>query len=434
MTWRLTVVDGADAKRYFPLPDTGSVVIGNSHKFADICLHDLLVARVHCQLDVEDNVVTVTAMSDDKDTRVDGQKISMQLLKEGQVLRVGNSHMRLEPDLPIEEQEEVLDAEVVDDAEAVDGPGASDDTVEAEVVDTAEAEPAAPPKLDWGALEKLSGFTLGHFQLGAVLGRGHTGVTFRARDTEAHREVAVKVIGPAFPAEPKELQRFAGVIRKIANIRHPHLVTWYAAGRSSRYVWIAQELVEGESLAQVFKRGQSSSLILKWRNALKLAIDLAKALDFLFQKHIIHGNLTPANVLVGLDRTVKLNDLMYEEAMRSSKWYDEQLEQKLLSELAYIAPERLQEGAFLDAGSDIYSLGALVYARMTSKPPFEADSPGEMLEAITSGKLVPPRKIVPGCPEDFEAVVLKMLAHNQEDRYQSPTQLMEDLERLNSSL
>jgi protein kinase-like protein/type III secretion system (T3SS) inner membrane Yop/YscD-like protein len=432
MTWRLTVVDGADAKRYFPLPDTGTVVIGNSHKHSDICLHDLLVARVHCQLDVEDDVVTVTALSEDKDTRVDGQKVSMHLLREGEILRVGNSHMRLEPDVPVVE-EEAVDADVVEDVEAVDEV-AADDTVEADVVETAEAKPAAPPQLEWGVLEKLSGYTLGHFQLGPVLGRGHTGVTFKARDTEARREVALKVIGPAFPAAPQELQQFARVIRKIADIRNENLVTWFAAGRSSRYVWIAQELVEGESLAQVLKRGQSASMILKWRNALKLGIDLAKALDFLFKRRIVHGNLTPGNVLVGTDRNAKLNDLMFEEAMRSSKWHDEQLEEKLLADLPYLAPERLEEGAYWDAASDIYSLGALVYARLTSRPPFEATSPGEMLEAISTGKLVPPREIVRGCPEDFEAVVLKMLAHNQEDRYQSPTQLMQDFDRLNASL
>jgi hypothetical protein len=436
MAWRLVVVDGADADRFFPMPDSGSVIIGNSHKHADICLHDLLVARIHCQLDVEDGIITVTAMSDDKDTRINGEKISMQLLKEGDTLRVGNSHLKLEPDVPVEE--DVLDAEVVDDVEAIDEDiptvGSVEDTAHAEVVDTAEAEPAAPPQLEWGSMEKLAGYTLGHFQLGQVLGRGHTGVTFRARDTEARREVALKVIGPSFPAAPEELQQFARVIRKVASIRHENLVTWYAAGRSSKYVWIAQELVEGESLAQVLKRGQSASLILKWRNSLKLGIDLCKALDFLFKRHITHGNLTPANVLINLDRTAKLNDLMFEEAMRSSKWYGEQLEEKLLADLPYLAPERLQEGAYWDAAADIYSLGALVYARMTGRPPYEANTPGEMMEAITTGKIIPPREIVRGCPEDFQTVILKMLAHNQEDRYQSPTALMDDLDRLNASL
>jgi serine/threonine protein kinase len=423
MPWRLLVVDGADAKRFFPIPESGSVVIGNSHKHADICLHDLLVARVHCQLDIEDGRVTVTALSDDKETRVNGQKISTHTMEMGEVLRVGNSHLRLEPD---PDAEEVVEAEVAEEPAEV--------LTAVESAEQAPAEPAPVPRLSWDELDKLSGHTLAHFEIGPVLGRGHTAVTFKARDTEARREVALKVIGPAFPASGDELQQFARVIRKVAAIQEEHLVTWYAAGKTSRYVWISQELVEGESLAQVFKRGQSASLILKWRNALKLGIDLAKALDFLAKRNIIHGNLTPANVLIGLDRTAKLNDLMFEEAMRSSQWYGERLEAKLLAELPYLAPERLEEGDYWDRAADIYSLGALIYARLTSRPPFEGSTPSAIIEAIRTGNLVKPRDIVRGCPDEFQAVVLKMLAHNPEHRYETPAQLLEALDRLNASL
>jgi serine/threonine protein kinase len=184
----------------------------------------------------------------------------------------------------------------------------------------------------------------------------------------------------------------------------------------------------------VLNRGETASLVLKWRNALKLGIDLSRALDGLFQRKIIHGNLTPANVLIGLDREVRLNDLMYEEALRGSQWYNKRLEAKLLAELPYMAPERLEEGAYYDSVADIYSLGALVYARLTSRPPFLAKTPAAMIQAIREGNLVKPREIIRGCPEKFEAVILKMLAHNQEDRYATPAQVLEELDRLNASL
>jgi serine/threonine protein kinase len=238
----------------------------------------------------------------------------------------------------------------------------------------------------------------------------------------------LKVIGPEFPASPEELQQFARTIRKVAAIHEPHLVPWYAAGRTARYVWISQEYNEGESLDQVLKRGQTASTMLKWRNALKLATDLAKALDLLHKRHIIHGNLTPANVLIGLDRTAKLNDTMYEEALSGSKWQTSRLEKKLLAELPYRAPERLEEGSYWDAAADIYSLGALTYTRLVSVPPFQGKTPGDIIDAIQQGKLVKPRDIIRGCPEQFEAIVLKMLAHNQEDRYEKPEQLLNDLE------
>jgi Protein kinase domain/Inner membrane component of T3SS, cytoplasmic domain len=447
MPWRLMVVDGADADRYFPLPDNGTRVIGNSHKYSDICLNDLLMARVHCQVDVEDGQVKVTALADDKDTLVNGQKVKESALQSGEVLRVGNSHLRLEPDVPeeeITEFEEVDGFEEVDDGNdtvevvAVDG----EEPVEVEAVEAVEAEPVEavaveveavepdpPPSLDWKNLHKLSGHTLAHFEIGPVLGRGHYGVVFRARDTDARREVALKVIGPDFPVKPEELKQFARTIRVIAEIQEDHLVRWWAAGRTAKYVWISQELVEGESLAEFMKKPEPHSKV-RWRNALKLGIDIATALDCLCKRKVIHGDLTPANVIIGLDRTAKLNDLMFENALRGSSWYDAQLEQKLLAELPYLPPERLEERAYLNEVSDIYSLGALVYLRLTGRPPFEGATPNQIIDKIQSGQFEKPKKIIKECPMDFQVVIMKMLAHDQEERYQQPAELLNALESI----
>jgi uncharacterized protein with HEPN domain len=440
MPWRLTVIDGADKGRYFPLGDTGSVVIGNSHKHCDVCLHDLLVARVHCQVDAEDGRVGVTALTEDKDTLVNGQKVRQADLVPGEVLRVGNTHMRLDPDKEedpddIVEADEVVDPDEVLDAEVVDdGPIEVVEVVaEAEEVIEAELKPEPVPRLPWKELEKLRGVTVGHFEIGDLVGRGITAVTFRARDREARREVALKVIGPDFPANGGELQQFAKAIQKVAQIAEDHLVPWYAAGRTNKYVWISQELVEGESLAHVLQRSQTASTMLKWRNALKLGLDLAKALDCLHKRHIVHGDLTPANVIIGVDLTAKLNDTLYAEALKDSQWYGERLERKLLAQLPYLAPERLEEGDYWDGLADIYSLGVLVYTRLTGQLPYRPGKPGDMIEAIRSGNLIKPRDIIRGCPERFETVVLKMLAHNQEDRYQTPEQLLHDLEGLKTA-
>ena len=252
MPWRLLVIDGADTRRFFPLPDSGTVVVGNSHKHADICLNDLVMARIHCEVAVENDVVTVNALSDDRETRIQGQKIASGVLHPGEVLRVGNTQLRLEAD---------------------DGQKPKDD--EDDDVEVLEEATKEPPQVAWKEMERLSGHRIGHFDVLRVIGRGHTAVTFRAHDAENKREVALKVVGPAFSAAPEELQHFARVIRKVAAISEEHLVTWYSAGRSNKYVWIAQELIEGESLKNMLERGQTASMMLKWRNALKLAIDLA---------------------------------------------------------------------------------------------------------------------------------------------------------------
>jgi eukaryotic-like serine/threonine-protein kinase len=452
MPWRLMVVDGADADRYFPLPDNGTRVIGNSHKYSDICLNDLLMARVHCQVDIEDGQVKITALAEDKDTLVNGQKVKESNLQSGEVLRVGNSHLRLEPDAhedEITEFEEVdgfeevgedgtaeviavdgeapVEVEALEVAEAIEAVEA--EPVEAEPVEVEAVEPEPPPSLDWKNLHKLTGHTLGHFEIGPVLGRGHFGVVFRCRDTDARREVALKVIGPNFPAKPEELKQFARTIRTIAEIQEDHLVRWWAAGRTSRYVWIAQELVEGESLAEFMKKPEPNSKV-RWRNALKLGLDIATALDCLHKRRVIHGDLTPANVIIGLDRSAKLNDLMFEHALRGSNWYDTQLEQKLLAELPYLPPERLEERAYLNEVADIYSLGALVYLRLTGRPPFEGATPNQIIERIQNGQFEKPKKIIKECPMDFQAAIMKMLAHDQEERYQKPADLLNALESI----
>src|SRR5262249_49761986 len=150
-------------------------------------------------------------------------------------------------------------------------------------------------------------------------------------------EVALKIIGPDFPSAGSELQQFASAIKRVAEINEEHLVSWYAAGRTQKYVWISQELVEGESLAHVLERAQTASAMMKWRNALKLGIDLGTALDCLAKRKIIHGDLTPPNVMIGLDLNAKLNDTLYSDSLKSSKWFGERMEKKFLRQLPYLA-------------------------------------------------------------------------------------------------
>ena len=435
MLWRLLVVDGADADRYFPLPESGTRIIGNSHKYSDICLNDLVMARIHCQVDVEDGRVKLTAVAEDRDTYVNGQKITEHELQPGEIIRIGNSHLRFEPEPPAPEVIEGFE-EVDDDAgeivEVVDGD--SEEIVELEAADddppvVPADDPPSPPTLDWDHLNELTGHTLAHFEIGPVLGRGHFGVTFRARDTEMRREVALKVIGPKFPANADELKKFARAMAKTATIQNEHLVRFWSAGRSSKYVWISQEFVEGESLAELIKKPETNPKV-RWRNALKLGIDIAQGLRCLYDRHIVHGDLTPTNVLIGLDRTAKLNDLMFDAALSGSEWYDEKLEPKLLAELPYLPPERLEERGYLNEVSDIYSLGTLIYVRLTGRPPFLGATPNQIIDKIQQGLFEKPKKIVKECPMDFQAAIMKMLAHNQEDRFQTPSDVVDALESI----
>ncbi len=413
---RLMVIDGADEGRSFPLFEGNKFVIGNSRKHSDICLHDLYVSRVHCELDVSEDTVVLSGLEDSQQgTLLNGQKIGgPAVLKFGDVIRVGNSYLRFQHD---EDEEEEEDDEVVE-------------AVEAEPETPKPAESVAVgglPKLTPERLKELSGHTLGHYEVGSVLGTGHCGMVFRARDTKKDKVVALKVFSPEFPKNDKELQKFVQAMKSRLPLRHPNLVGVHGAGKNGPYCWLALEYVEGESLTQVLERLAQARKI-DWRRGLRVALHVGRALQYLHRNHFLHGNITPRNVLIGIDKVARLNDLMLSKALEGSAVHLASLQARAPAELAYLAPEQTEDNAFVDELSDVYSLGVAVYALLTGRPPFLGETPEETLDLIRQGALVKPSHYQETIPESMERVVLRMLARFQEDRYQSPTQLLGDLE------
>jgi serine/threonine protein kinase len=400
MPWRLQVIDGADMRQAFPLVAAGRMVIGSNRKQTDICLHDLYVARTHCQLEVDGERIVVNDLENTAGVFVNGQKVKQQELHPGDVLRVGNSHLRLEP------SETAAPARVEPSA---DKP--------ANGAPPAEAQP-----------DELIGQVLGHYELASVLGQGHHGVVYRATDQKTNQVVALKVLAAEFPAGEAELQTFVKTMKARIGLRHDHLVNLVGAGKTHGACWMALEYIEGESLAQTLVRiGQPGKNA--WQHALRLAIHVARALDYLHQHHTFHGNLTPQNVLIRLsDKVVKVGDLMLTKALDGSALQQARIEEKLLAEMPYLSPEQANPDAFVDELTDLYSLGALVYARLTGKPPYQGETPEETLELIAEGPLRKPREYQAAIPELMEKAVLKMLARHQEDRYQTPAELLGVLE------
>jgi serine/threonine protein kinase len=400
------VIDGADQGQTFWLPEAGTVVIGNSHKHCDVCLHDLYVGRTHCHLEIEGDQVLVRALDTPTGTLVNGAKVSSHELKLGDVIRAGNSHLRLE---------------------MADG---ADPSPAGAATARAAEEPRKRGPLPLDELGELSGDTLGHYQLGPVLGRGHCGVVFRAHDVKKDEAVALKVLSADFPADEGEMQRFVRCVKPLLPLRHPNLVGLHGAGKSGPYVWIAQELVEGDSLTAVLGELRGARKI-KWRRAWRVAVGLARALEFLRQHHLVHGNITPANILIqASDGQARLNDLFLLKALEGSQLQQATLENKLLAELPYLSPEHIDPNATADDLSDLYSLGVVVYALLTGRPPFEGDAPDETLERIRTALPENPKRFQRSIPAEFQAVVLKMLAKHPEDRYPTPTALLADLQQI----
>jgi pSer/pThr/pTyr-binding forkhead associated (FHA) protein len=441
---RLLCIDGADQGQSFVLPESGIVSVGKDRHKADIYLHDLHVPRVSCELAIDGETVMVKHVAGVNGTLINNQKITEQALRPGEVLRVGNTHLRLElfvagdevgkfssageseDDSPIEVVEE--DSESVDDVEVVE------DDVEEEVEVVEEAQEEAPESVRLlhvlrEKLTQLSGHVFGHYKLGAVLGTGRCGVVFRAEHAETGAVVALKVFLPLFPHGDAELTRFARVMKGLLPLRHPHLVTLSAAGKTGAYTWVAREFIEGESLADLLRRlGKSQHL--DWRLGYRLANQLGRALDFARKHHLRHGKITPANILLQRnDKGAKLADLMLGSALEGSRLWLAGLEHRPMGELAYLSPEQASPDAFVDELSDIYSLGAVVYALLTARPPFQANNSAELLEQIQAPAKPPrPSSLNSTIPVALEKIVLKMLAKRQEDRYQTPGEMLTALD------
>jgi serine/threonine protein kinase len=412
MVWRFYVVDGADLKQFFLLPEQGTITIGRS-RHADIILHDLYVGRVHCEVEADGERVVVRSIPDGGDILVNGKKVTEEELPPGVVLRVGNSHLRLERHLGAPEDE--------DDEE---------DVIEAEVDDEdAPPEPRKSGPLTAERLHELSGQSLSHYKLAEVLGRGHYGVVFRATDQKIGQPVAMKVLSAEFPQSAAEMQTFIAALKTLLPLRHPNLVTLYNAGKTGPYCWLALEPIEGESLATGL-RDPDAKMRSHWKLALRMAAHLARALEFLRKHRLVHGNIAPANVLVRSDGVSKLADLMLSKALAGSTIQRARLEKKLLAELGYLAPEQTVKGAPVDALTDLYGVGAVVYARLTGRPPFRAATPEQTLELIQTSVPTRPKDVHKSIPDALSNAVMRLLSRRPEDRYETPTELLADLEAL----
>jgi hypothetical protein len=412
---RLVVIDGADKGRSYPLVEVGCIPIGKSQKHAEIVLHDMYVERVHCELHRDSDGHVRVKHLQGKGTQINGKEISEQELYIGDVLRVGNSYLRFE----------IGAAEVEKVAE-------DDEPLALEGAKPAAAAPKAPTAasltLAADPLAQIESHVLGQYEFGELLGRGFTGLVFRATHRQSGQEVALKVLSPEFPQTDAELQQFIRTVKVVAPLRHPHLVTLYTAGKTGRYCWIARELVEGESLAALIQRLKTEGK-LGWKRACRVAIHLGKVLNYLHQHQVVPGRLTPANILIQNEtRLTKLADILLDQALQGSRIQEIIREKQQLAVLPYCAPEQIEPTGPTDLRSALYSLGAVVYALLTSQPPFSGATTTQISARIRDANVMKPSKTLPDTPPPFEAAVLKLLAKKPEDRFQTAEQFLEVVE------
>ena len=440
---QLVVIDGGDQGRVFVLPENGVCTIGKSSKHADIVLHDLYVSRIHCELQIQGDSVRVVHVEGQNGTLLDGQKITEQVMQVGSVLRVGNSKLRLETAVP-PSPPQAKKTEVIPFADSEQTPADVAEVEEVEFVEdivevvdqeapaTKEEGPAyALPHSPVDQLLPLENHLLGHFQIGPLLGRGQSGLVFRAQDLQHNQVVALKVLSPDFPADDHELKHFVETWKNLPHLAHPSLTNLWRVGRNGPYCWIAREYVDGESLSRLISRLQPPADP-DWRLAQQLAccvlLQVGKALAFLHEHQVMHGNITPRNILVAKNKEIKLADLLLGRALRGSRLQKIIMQKKLFAEAAFLAPEQTVPQGSVGTHTDLYALGAVAYAVLAGQPPFAGNSLQEITTHVREGKVPRPSKKHPGIPAPVESLVLKMMSRLPEDRFPSAADMLAHLQ------
>jgi len=270
----------------------------------------------------------------------------------------------------------------------------------------------------------------GRYELGDPLGRGGMAEVRRAVDLRLGRAVAVKQLRPDLATDPTFQARFRREAQSAAGLNHPTIVAVYDTGEEPDPVtgvsipYIVMELVEGPTLRDVLRDGRK---ILPER-ALELTAGVLDAVGYSHRAGIIHRDIKPANVMLTTNGTVKVMDFGIARAVADTSATMTQTA-AVIGTAQYLSPEQAR-GETVDARSDLYSTGCLLYELLTGRPPFTGDSPVSVAYQHVREAPVPPRQIDPEIGPDIDAIVLKSLAKDPADRYQSAREMKADITRV----
>lgn len=251
------------------------------------------------------------------------------------------------------------------------------------------------------------------------LGEGGMGVVYKARQIALNRIEVVKMIRAGEFASPRELVRFRFEAEAAANLEHPNIVPVFSVGEVAHQPFLAMRWIDGSSLAE---RPMSSA-----RETASLVAKISRAVHHAHQRGILHRDLKPANILVDAAGEPFVTD--FGVARRIGADAAPTQSGGIVGTPQYMAPEQARGTPNLTVGADIYALGGILYFCLTGQPPFTGKSYVDVLNQVVSSPPAAPRTINPNVDPELEAVCLKCLEKDANDRYTSATELADDLER-----
>jgi serine/threonine protein kinase/tetratricopeptide (TPR) repeat protein len=300
----------------------------------------------------------------------------------------------------------------------------------------AETTPPFDWRLEIGAA--LIGETISHYRVVKKIGGGGMGIVYEAEDPRLGRHVALKFLPDDLGSDPDALDRFQREARAASALNHPNICTIYDIGEHEGRPFIVMELMKGQTLKELI-----GGKPLNPGRAAELAIQVTDALDAAHSQGILHRDIKPANIFVTQRGQAKLLDFGLakltplgtksdvQDSEKPTAAIEHQLTQTgaTMGTVTYMSPEQIR-GESLDAGSDIFSLGVVLYQMVTGREPFQGKTPGIVIDGILNKTPTRPRELAPDIPEAFDRIIRKSLEKDRMRRFRTAKELLIELQSL----
>jgi serine/threonine protein kinase/Flp pilus assembly protein TadD len=287
----------------------------------------------------------------------------------------------------------------------------------------------APELLTDDHADALVGERIGHYRIESLLGVGGMGEVYLAQDERLGRKVALKLLPERLTADAAQLSRFEHEARTASALNHPNILTVHEIGADGRRHFIATEFIEGETLRALLRRGK-----LDLREVLDIALQIGSALAAAHKSGVLHRDIKPENIMLRPDAYVKVLDFGIAKLTEQPPTPDhpnalrrDQTESGLvLGTARYMSPEQAR-GQAIDARTDIWSFGAVLYEMLAGSAPFEGETPSDCIAAVLKTEPPPLALEQPDVPTRLEQIVQKALRKNKDERHQSVEGMLAEL-------
>ena len=284
----------------------------------------------------------------------------------------------------------------------------------------------------------LVGKLIGHYRIESLIGVGGMGEVYLARDERLGRKAALKFLPHTLTTDEAQLSRFKNEARTASALNHPNILTVYEIGAEGNVQFIATEFIEGVTLRDALASRRMSAL-----NAVEIAVQVASALAAAHDAGVVHRDIKPANIMLRPDGYVKVLDFGIAKLTEQKRASDDHRVETtallqtrpglVLGTAHYMSPEQAR-GQKVDARSDIWSLGVVLYEMVAGSPPFRGETPSDCIAAILTAEPAPVSSILPDVPAKLESILQKALRKNTDERYQTIKEMLAELRILKAKL